>query len=211
MMLITLPPIGTCASAGAAKIRESKRAAPSMRVRISSVYTEDMVLKRYLPSAQFAVMAGSLALSGGFVIAAQYVTRPQTPTLATTVGADQPQTQRDWEVALAQVEAQSGVSAPQAPDQSQVGQLLASAQSSNRTDSIARSLLVSITNAKAQGLGDDIPTQDEIVSQVEALTATSTPQAYTAADFTVVPTTQSSLRAYGNGFIKAVESHPDAN
>src|SRR5581483_8583875 len=101
-----------------------------------------MALQHYLPSAKFAVMAGALVLSGGLVAGAKYVTRPPIGSAALTqVSQDQQQAQaQNWQQALQDVEAQSGVTAPQPPDPNVVNSFLAAAKSPNLTTQIGRSL-----------------------------------------------------------------------
>ncbi len=167
-----------------------------------------MQLSRYLPSAQFALIVVSLAVAGGLIEAARYVTKPQTsPTLATaqtSAGA------QDWRATLLEIQANSGITLPQAPSGDSVAQLVAAAQSSNLTDSVGRTLLAKLTSAKAQGLGDDIPTQDQLVSQAMAQAGSVASTIYTVANLTTVPTTKDSLHAYGNAFMAASSAHPKA-
>ncbi len=164
---------------------------------------------RYLPSAQFALIVVSLAVAGGLIEAAQYVTKPPAPptltTTQTSVGA------QDWRATLQEIQANSGITLPQTPSGDSVAQLVAAAQSSNLTDSVGRTLLAKFTAAKAQGLGDDIPTQDQLVSQALAQAGSAANTVYTVADLTTVPTTKDSLHAYGNAFMAASGAHLKAN
>ena len=167
-----------------------------------------MSLRAYLPSTQFAVIVVSLVLSGGLVFAAQYVThQPQgSLTSATTPGLAE-----DWQTQLDEIQAQTGVAVPETPDDAAVGTVLAQAKTDNLTQTVARSLLITLTNAKAQGLGDDIPTQDQLVAQALAQTATTTPRSYTAADLAVGAQTDSTLHDYGNKVMAAFVTYPGAS
>ena len=155
----------------------------------------------YLPSKQFSFIALSLILSIGLVYTADAFTKPphggsvavDTKTVVNT------NSNSNWQASLDAVQAQSGTSLPAAPDQNVVNGLLQAAQSSNLTDTISRTLLVNITNAKQQGLGDDIPTQTQIVNTaMSQINATASPKNYTAADLDVVTTTSASQHDYGN-------------
>ncbi len=167
-----------------------------------------MRARQYLPSAQFALVVASIALAGGLIAGAQYVTRrPAAPTLAATQTSAAAQ---DWRATLEEIQANSGVSLPQTPSPGSVAQLIAGAQSGNLTDSVGKTLLVKLTNAKAQGLGDDIPTQDQLVSQALAEINSATSTVYTKADLTVVPQTKDSLHTYGNRVMAIFAPHPRA-
>src|ERR1700733_16218160 len=96
-------------------------------LRMLPVYTELMAVARYLPSTQFAVMAGALLISGGLVFAAQYVTAAHTATssLATAATTDSSQDQNtDWQSSLDAVAASSDVTAPTTVSPEQVNQLV---------------------------------------------------------------------------------------
>lgn len=167
-----------------------------------------MSVAAYLPSTQFAVMVSSVVVAGGLVVGAQYITR-QPPTTLETATTSNPA--EDWKAALDEVQASAGISLPEVPSQDTVDAILASTKSANLTDSLARSLFVSLTDAKTRGLGDDIPTQDELVAQAIAQTGGSLERVYSAADIDVVPQTSTSLREYGNTFMRVVADNPGAN
>jgi len=157
---------------------------------------------RYLPSTQFSVIALSLLISVGLVYAADLVTKPpQKATVAVdTEGSSATQADVDWQTSLAAVQAQSGVTSPAAPDQTTVDGLLQAAKDSNVTDTISRSLLVNLTSAESQGMGSDIPTQDQLVTQALAQIP-STPSnitPYTSDDLTIVNDSTAALHDYGN-------------
>jgi len=168
-------------------------------------------MRAYLPSAKFVVMVGSLGLSGGLVLAAQYATRPTTSSLNASVSDANTQAV-DWQASLREVEAQSGVQAPQAPNPSTVNTLLYEADSSNLTTSVGRKLLINLSNATSQGLGQDDPTQNQLIAQAAAqINASASSTSYTAADLSVVPPTRTSLAAYGNGVMSILLAHPEAS
>jgi hypothetical protein len=171
-----------------------------------------MNIGRYLPSAQFMVIVGSIALSGGLVLAAQQYTHPlpANPSLA-TAPTQQAIPTGDWLAALQDIEG-SKVDAAAQNTEPDAQTLLDAAVSSNVTDTVARTLLVNLSAAKAQGLGSDIPTQDKLIAQA----ASQIPQgrnapAYTNADLTLSPNTPAAQKAYGNAVISAVAAHPDAS
>ncbi|MES2203110.1 MAG: hypothetical protein V4474_02210 [Patescibacteria group bacterium] len=167
-----------------------------------------MSIRAYLPSTQFTVIIISLALSAGLVYGAQYLTHQPQGQLASTV---EPMLAEDWQTQLDQIQAQSGVSLPQSPDPNAVGAVLAQAKTDNLTQTVARSLLITLTNAKAQGLGDDIPTQDKLVAQALAQTATTPTPSYSAANLTLAPQSADSLHMYGNLFISTYQRYPGAD
>lgn len=162
----------------------------------------------YLPSAQFMVIVGSLLLAGGTVAAAQYyVSARNAPSTISSVGTGQGS--GDWTESLADIQAQSGINLPDAPDPNAVQNLLAQAQSDNLTDSIGRSILARISAAGVQGLGSDIPTQDEIVAAATAQINTSS--ATPLVSISSVETTPESLRTFGNQVAEVLNRHPKAS
>src|SRR3989344_3016840 len=121
-----------------------------------------MNVVRYLPSAQFTLLVGALALSSMLVYTADYFSKVH-PQKVATISADIPQPQDpNWEAALYAIQAQNASSSLLASDQNAVGELLNAAQSANVTESVGRTLLINLSDAKSPGLGDDIPTQNEI-------------------------------------------------
>lgn len=205
------PPNGRKATAeagtGTTKTPRSMKAATILaKRRTFSLYTDYMGIREYLPSAQFVVIVGALAISGGAVAAAQYFTSSKN-TSVTLAGADIEQG-GGWEQSLADIQAQSGVSVPDVPENA-VQELLSQAQSDNLTDSIGRELLVQLTAAGMQGLGDDIPTQDRIIAEATSkINASRKP--VTVPPLTLVDTTEDALRAYGNAVMEVFSRHPEA-
>lgn len=170
-----------------------------------------MGIREYLPSVQFTFMAGSILVAGGIVYAADYVTSPRTPSGVASVQQAQVENS-DWQGALASVQAQSGTTLPTPPSETVVSELLSAAESTNVTDTVARSLLINLSNAKSQGLGDDIPTQEKLVAQALAKTGVSyNTKAYATSDLVRVPLSNASLRAYGNATMKALVDAKGAN
>lgn len=173
-----------------------------------------MSLRRYLPSTAFIVMVGALALSGGLVAIAQLITRPapRAAELDPDTEALQAQQGAGWQKVLQDIEAESGVKLPEPQNPEVVHNLLTAAQSSNLTTEIGRTIFVNLSSANSQGLGQDIPTQDQLIAEAAAKLKTQEGEpAYTKADLVLVAQTQASLRAYGNGLITALLAHPDAS
>lgn len=167
---------------------------------------------RYLPSRQFSLIAISLFVSLGLVFVADKVTHPaQQGTIAVdTQTAAAPNSVPDWQTSLDSVQKDSGISLPPPPDQSTVDALLQSAQSNNITETVSRSLLVNLANAKGQGMGDDIPTQTNIVNQALSQIPSSTGvQTYTADDLTITDNSTASLHAYGNAVMDILIHNSD--
>ncbi len=141
---------------------------------------------------------------------AQYVTAPKPWTAAVVASVADNSNSQDWRTALDAIQAQAP-SLPQAPSQDNTQAFLDAAKSSNVTDTVARSLLVNLSSANAQGLGSDIPTQDNLiqtaVSQLPAATPTKT---YRTANLTVVADTKQAEHTYGNAVMVAFGKHPGA-
>ncbi len=168
-----------------------------------------MSSRSYLPSAQFIVIVVSLLVAGGTVAAAQYYIAAKNAP-ATLASATIEANQEAWEDALADIQAQSGISLPDAPSGDAVQSLLTQAQSSNLTDSIGRGLLVKLTNAGVQGLGSDIPTQEGIIAEATAQINASqkTPK---PVELTLVEASDVTLHSYGNAVMGIFANHPKAN
>ncbi len=163
----------------------------------------------YLPSAQFMVIVGSLLVAGGTVAAAQYYIRSQNAPSA-LMTAQTEAVKQAWEESLADIQAQSGIGLPDAPDPNAVNNLISQAQGSNLTDSIGRGILARLTTAGVQGLGSDAPTQDSIIAAAsQQINASSNTSAVPS--ITTVDPTQDTLRAYGNNVMLALGRHTKAN
>jgi hypothetical protein len=175
-----------------------------------------MNLGRYAPSAQFTVIVLSLLIAGGLVYGAELITQPPANSAAVsavTTPASNTNSE-NWQATLDAIEAEnasSSLGTTVAPDT--VAEMLASAQSSNITDSVGKSILINLSNAKSQGLGDDTPTQDQIVAAAAAQIANqqASTTSYTANDVTVVPASNASLHTYGNNVMQALGAYPAAS
>jgi len=171
-----------------------------------------MNIRAYLPSAQFILLTASIALSAGTVVAAEYYTAPEAPARL-SIDTSQPAQDPNWAAVLAQIQAENASSSFAAPDPNATQALLAAAQSGNVTDSVGKSLLVNLANAKSQGLGDDIPTQNDIIASAAAQVARGQATATVAAlsDLTVTPASSAALHQYGNAVMEVLDAHPDAS
>lgn len=165
--------------------------------------------RSYLPSAQFMVIVGSLLIAGGTVAAAQYYISSRNAPAALASAGTQVQNQA-WEESLADIQAQSGVNLPDAPDPNAVNTLISQSQSNNLTDSVGRGIFARLTTAGVQGLGDDAPTQDSIIAaasqQINASSKTVPPPTVTTID-----PTPDSLHTFGNSVIVVFNRHTKAN
>jgi hypothetical protein len=165
--------------------------------------------RNYLPSAQFLVIVGSLLVAGGTVAAAQYyISSKNAP--ATLASAGTQASNQAWEDSLADIQAQSGVNLPDAPDPNAVNSLISLSQSSNITDSIGRGILARLSTASVQGLGDDAPTQDSIIAAASAQ-VNATSKAVEPPAITQVEPSLESQRAFGNAVMTALSGHPKAS
>jgi hypothetical protein len=74
-------------------------------------------------------------------------------------------------------------------------------------------MLVNISNAKSQGLGDDVPTQNQIVATAAAQVASSRASAktYSYADLVIVTPSANTLHSFGNSMMQALSLHPEAS
>ncbi len=172
--------------------------------RKKSCILEEMRALDYLPSKQFSFIALSLFLSVALVYGADAITKPTTSSLVTVDAhaAAPAAADTDWQASLSAVQTESGDSLPAAPSQNTVNAELQAAQSSNVTDSISRTLLVNLVNAKQQGLGDDIPTQDQLVSDaMSQINSTAPTKQYVTSDLAVTDSSSSSLHEYGNAIM----------
>ena len=171
-----------------------------------------MNLRSYLPSAQFSVIAVSLVLSGGLVVGASMLTRP--PSAAQILADAAPIANgAGWEAELQDIQAQNAsASLPTPPSPADVQNFLSAAKTSNVTASIGRTLLVNLANAKTQGLGNDIPTQEKLIEAAQAqLKAPAATAAYALSDLSLVDDSAAAMHSYGNSTISAVLEHPKAN
>jgi hypothetical protein len=172
-----------------------------------------MDLYRLLPTRQFSLLVFSLFLSAGLVYAADRVTHPtahNTVEVDTTKNLAAYADTANWQAALESVQQSSGISLPDAPDQNTIQGLLQAAKNSNLTDTVSRSLFVNLVNVKGQGLGSDIPTQDQLVqSALSQIDATVPAKTYTAADIETVGNSAAELKAYGNATMAVFLTNSD--
>jgi hypothetical protein len=90
--------------------------------------------------------------------------------------------------------------------------LLDAATSNNVTNTVARTLLVKLSEAKSQGLGSDIPTQEKLIAQAVAQIKQDRGTPVYAKDaLPVSANTPDALKAYGNTVIATIATHPKAN
>lgn len=167
-----------------------------------------MPLLSYLPSSQFLGIVGSIALAGTLILGANYVANPPADTATVAAGATT--TEVDWKAALEEVQA-TAPGLPEAPSEDSVAQLLGAAQSPNVTDTVARSLFINLSDAAAQGLGSDIPTQEKLIADAQKRIPAAEGAVYTSADITVVPQNKDSLRTWGNSVMGILDAHPAAS
>jgi hypothetical protein len=160
----------------------------------------------YLPSLQFSLIVLSVMGASGMVYAAQRITTAPSVAQISSVAPDEGSStaaveDSNWQAALSSIQAQQGSSSlPAAPDPSTVDALRQSVESSNVTQTVGKTLLINLEDAESQGLGDDTPTQDQLIqSSLEQIgqNASSTP-AYTLGQLNIVADTPVSVTQYGN-------------
>lgn len=171
-----------------------------------------MGIKDILPSTRFTTIVGSIALAGFLVWGAYVLTHPTHVPAEVAVGTSAAPN-LDWQKTLNDIQAQSPLNqAPQAPSQDVVDRLNRAAQSDNVTDTVARTLLVNLSAAKSAGLGNDIPTQDQLIGDaVTQINGTLPAPTYTATNLTITQDSPDATKAYGNTFISTLAKHPKAN
>ncbi len=173
-----------------------------------------MSIVRYLPSTQFALIVFSILLSGGLVLAAEHFTNPEARAGSgpsqLVVGT---QNNADWLQTLREIQAEnSAYSLPAPPDESAVQTLLNAAKTKNLTETVGRTLLVNLSDAKAQGLGDDIPTQNKLIANAAAqIEIERGATIYTSGDLSAVENTGENVHAYGNDVMALLAAHPKAS
>ena len=117
----------------------------------------------------------------------------------------------DWKGTLEEIQLQSGITLPEPPNEKSVGELLAAAQNDNLTESVSRTLLINLTSAASQGLGSDIPTQEELVAQALTQINKVDSPAYTLAQLPTTGNTPEALRSWGNAVMATLIAHPKAS
>lgn len=169
-----------------------------------------MSLLSFLPSAQFVLIVVSITLSLGLVVGAERFTRQENTARIAPAEVSTPAELSDWQRQLEEIQALSGLALPEPPDEEAYLTLLEAAQSPNVTESVSRSLLINLSNASAQGLGSDLPTQEQLVAQaLQHLPTEST--SYTLGDLSVIIGSKEALRTYGNAVMVTLQRYPAAN
>ena len=163
-----------------------------------------MSVRTYLPSAQLSLFVVSVAIAGGLILIAKETQDPKnsrivqvTPTTSTNT---------DWQSALQTVQVESGITAPAPADEEVVSALRGAAQkTSSLTEAVSRTLLVDLTSAKTQGLGSDIPTQNQLIaSAMGQIDGQKQVVLYTRNDLTIVTDTPAAQKTYGNDLAVAM-------
>lgn len=172
-----------------------------------------MSVVSYLPSAQFSLIVGSILISGGLVLAADYITDPLAPSTVSTSASAPGGVDTRWQDTLRAIQEQNPLgNLPPAPNPTAVAELLEAAQTSNITNTIARTLLINLSEAKSQGLGSDIPTQEALVaSALEQMGQGRGEAVYTSADLTLSTETSVAQKTYGNGVMAILNTHTGAS
>lgn len=173
-----------------------------------------MPFSRYLPSAQFSVIALSLLVSGGLVYGAERIAHPRaTPATVNTVTTNtQTGDAADWEASLYAIQAANASTSLSTPDPVAVAQMLAAAQSNNITDTVGKTLLINFGNANSQGLGSDVPTQDQLIAAAQAqIKNQAAVSLYTLGKLNTVGDSNASLHTYGNALMQVFSEHPTAS
>ncbi|TSC68472.1 MAG: hypothetical protein G01um101456_627 [Parcubacteria group bacterium Gr01-1014_56] len=173
-----------------------------------------MALRSYLPSTQFIVIVSSIALSGGLVALAQQFTNqsgPQFNSLSATLPTNAPPT-GDWLQALHAIEGDKISLVSGASQSSTTQTLLGAAQSSNVTDTVARTLLIALSQAKSQGLGSDIPTQEKLIAEAAARIGRERgAPPYSQNDIIIKENSSQAMKSYGNEVVRVITRHSEAN
>lgn len=171
-----------------------------------------MATGSYLPSAQFILIIASIALSSGLVIAAErYTAKKSAPAELASATESSAQNSTDWKTALEDIQQQSGITLPEPPSEESIAQLLAAAKSDTVTDTVSRTLLINLASAASQGLGQDIPTQEQLVAQALNQLPQQGGVVYTRNNLSITTDSPETLRAYGNAVMATLQNHPEAN
>jgi|GEM_PF-1742684 len=167
-----------------------------------------MPWSNYLPSAQFTVVVTSIALAGGLVLVADYLTSP-SKNEGEVLTADSPSgiEPMNWEASLAAIQGDKTLAKPLDP--TTLATLRTEAGGTTLTGTVARSLLLNLAEAKSQGLGSDFPTQERLVANAatQAEVGRGNP-IYTSTDLVTVSETPDSLKTYGNALASILQAYP---
>jgi len=130
------------------------------------------------------------------------LTAPKSPSLLSLVPAAN--TENDWLKSLQQIQEESAFAAlPEPVGANTVAGLLQEAQSDNLTQTLARTLFINLSEAKSQGLGDDIPTQDKLIEEATVRAQNRATHTYRSADLMLTAATNATVRAYGSDVMAA--------
>lgn len=173
-----------------------------------------MELPQYLPSTKFSLIVSSIFLSLGLVWVANVVTNP--PPRNSGLAVETTATSRGtagWAATLNEIQSKQESRLPTAPDPEMVDSLLHAAQTDNLTDSVGRSLLINVTNARGKGLGGDQPTQDQLIASAmsQLHTVAKPSKQYTVSDIALVVDSKETVHTYGNALIPILKKYPHAN
>ncbi len=157
-------------------------------------------------------MTGSVALSALLIIGAQYYVSPKTAQYSTLTAEQQSgYTDPNWERTLEEVQNSAAIASPQAADPEVVDQFKAAAKTDNVTDSVARTLFVSLSDAQSQGLGGDLPTQDKLIAEAAAQLQLQKPVGYSRTDLIPSTDTKDAKKRWANAVMSAIIAHPAAS
>lgn len=162
-----------------------------------------MRVKQYLPSVQFSLFIFSVLVAGGLVAVADKTTQTTPPGIITT-GTPTVGLNTNWRATLDTIQAQQSSRLPAPPNQTSVEAMRAAATSANVTDSVARTLLVNLTTAKAQGLGSDTPTQNQLISEAVSHLQKKQINQFSQKNLAIVADSPATQRAYGNALALAL-------
>lgn len=166
-----------------------------------------------LPSAKFTTIVGSIALATLLIYGAYVLTHPITTpsTVAVETIPQNSTSDEDWRVALQTIEGDKLNTTPSVSS-ADVDALLKAASSDNITTSVGRKLLINLSQAKSQGLGSDIPTQDALIADAVAdMSQDRGTPVYETSDLTLSKEGEASVKAYANSFMIAGQNHPKAS
>ncbi len=163
----------------------------------------------YLPSGKFFSNTTSIALAAVIILGAHYATSPKSPGVLTVANNA---IDEHWQDTLTAVERATTLDTlPTPPDADAYQSLLKEAEGTNLTETIGRTVFAQLTNAKTQGLGGDIPTQEAIVAEAGKYMNKKPSIVYTQAQLNVGPNTPQSTHTYGNEVMRILMSHPKAS
>ena len=171
-----------------------------------------MAFLSYLPSARFVLIVVSIAVSGGLVVAAQKITSPGGGASSiTSSSASRGVPTGDWLANLRAIEGEHVGKVSTSTSGELAQGLRSAAQSTNLTDTVARTLFINLSEAKSQGLGSDIPTQEKLIEQAVAQIKKDRAPTYTLESLRLTDNNTAALKKYGNAVIEIIAAHPGAS